>query len=45
MAGRIRRCIGLIAAKVAQGGRQIRLKISVLAHSDSTTNGKYPFFT
>ena len=27
---RIRRCIGLIAAKVAQGGRQIRLKISVL---------------
>jgi len=27
---RIRRCVGLVAAKVAQGGHQIRLKISVL---------------
>lgn len=27
---RIRRCVGLIAAKVVQGGRQIRLKVSVL---------------
>ena len=27
---RIRRCVGLVAAKVTQGGHQIRLKISVL---------------
>jgi hypothetical protein len=27
---RIRRCVGLVAAKVSQGGHQIRLKISVL---------------
>ncbi|MFN3476428.1 MAG: transposase [Candidatus Methylomirabilales bacterium] len=27
---RIRRCVGLIAAKVVQGGRKIRLKVSVL---------------
>ncbi|MBI5039571.1 MAG: IS1380 family transposase [Nitrospirae bacterium] len=27
---RIRRCVGLIAAKVTHGGRQIRLKISIL---------------
>jgi Transposase DDE domain group 1 len=27
---RIRRCVGLVAAKVTQGGRQIRLKVSVL---------------
>ena len=27
---RIRRCIGLVAAKVTSGGRQIRLKLSVL---------------
>jgi hypothetical protein len=26
---RIRRCVGLVAAKVVEGGRQIRLKISV----------------
>ena len=27
---RIRRCVGLIAAKIAHGGRQLRLKISIL---------------
>ena len=27
---RIRRCVGLVAAKVTQGGHQIRLKVSVL---------------
>ena len=27
---RIRRCVGLVAAKVTQGGHQVRLKVSVL---------------
>ena len=29
---RIRRCVGLVAAKVTEGGHQIRLKISVFHH-------------
>jgi hypothetical protein len=29
---RIRRCVGLVAAKVSQGGHQIRLQVSVLHH-------------